>query len=481
MEEETDAYGPSAKDGYNHVLSLGSTFRDFQTTYLIISLALSVGCGLLLIFLVCKKEYLQKPSHFLRCNLAIDDVLFTSCLIPIRIYALLRQDVRGEYLWCSARILVGPAFLTSMCGTFLMMAIYLYYLVCDPLHYHNKVTTKRVVVGILTIRAYSLVFGILCGALGGLPKYSLPCEWEPVNGVSFTAIFLNINFLVVSLAALAIPMLYYRVFKEARRQQERDVNRDLRVFQTKAFKTMVPHAIVWTGAIVTTIFQVAMGRALISKEQMSQQSLIIADHVAILLYLTLSSVINPAIFSFRFPEFRRACKELCGWRTNQLQPVVPALRHRDVETAAITGPGQVAPRTELTRSAQTFAEGPKPLAEDVPSDQAQKHTAQAGMSPGLAPCTEYRDYKTDPELLFQLAVRAEVHAEPTPCSGKDITETRQGQLDMDEESADAHVPTSTVDTGTDEGTVEHTPDQLTLKNPPACPKIAWQDGTSQCR
>ncbi|KAI8520257.1 hypothetical protein Bbelb_000110 [Branchiostoma belcheri] len=93
MEEATD--GSSVEDDTNHVLSVGSTSRDLQTAYPIISLVLSVGCGLLLIFLVWKKEYLQKPSHYLRCNLAVDDIVFTGCLIPVRIYALFRQDTSG--------------------------------------------------------------------------------------------------------------------------------------------------------------------------------------------------------------------------------------------------------------------------------------------------------------------------------------------------------------------------------------------------
>ncbi|KAI8520258.1 hypothetical protein Bbelb_000120 [Branchiostoma belcheri] len=76
MEEDTD--GSSVEDGTNHVLSVGSTSRDLQTAYLIISLVVS-------------EEYLQKPSHYLRCNLAVDDIVFTGCLIPVRIYAHFRH------------------------------------------------------------------------------------------------------------------------------------------------------------------------------------------------------------------------------------------------------------------------------------------------------------------------------------------------------------------------------------------------------
>ncbi|CAH1257334.1 OR6M1 [Branchiostoma lanceolatum] len=479
MEGETD--GPLKEDGVNHVPFLGSTSRDLQTTYLVFSLVLSVGSGLLLIFLVWKKDRLQKPSYFLRCNLAVDDIIFTSCLIPIRIYALFRQD---EHLFCSARSLVAPVFLLSMSGTYLMMAIDLYHFVCNPLHYHDKVTTKRVAVGILTIRAFSLFFGLAPVAFGGLPENSLFCEYDPANSADVSAIFRNINLFVFLLATLSALALYCRVFKEARRQQERDENRDLWVFQTKAFKMMAPHAIVLTVSVTTIIFQVAMARALISKEQMLQYALIITDHVAILLFLTVSSMANPIIHSFRLPEFRRACKEMCGLPRNQ--PVAPAPRHRDMGIAAIAGPGQGAPATELTPT-RTSAKSLKPTVKDAPSDQAQKQT-QADMGPGLAHGTECRDHRNASERPFQLTVRAEVHAEPTPCSGEYTTETLPEQLLLDAESA--HVPTSTFNTETDGATVGHTVNRFASEHrsrhgrksawQDARPKSAWQEDPSQC-
>ncbi|XP_066275314.1 olfactory receptor 4F6-like [Branchiostoma lanceolatum] len=465
MEGETD--GPLEEDGVNHVPFLGSTSRDLQTTYLVFSLVLSVGSGLLLIFLVWKKERLQKPSNFLRCNLAVDDIIFTSCLIPIRIYALFRQD---EHLFCSARSLVAPVFLLSMSSTYLMMAIDLYHFVCNPLHYHDKVTTKRVVVGILTIRAFSLFFGLAPVAFGGLPENSLFCEYDPANSAAVSAIFRNINLFVFLLATLSALALYCRVFKEARRQQERDENRDLWVFQTKAFKTMAPHAIVLTVSVTTIIFQVAMARALISKEQMLQYALIVIDHVAILLFLTVSSIANPIIHSFRLPEFRRACKELCGLPTKQ--PAASAPRHQDMRIAAIAGPDreQGAPATELT-PARTSANSLKPTVKDAPSDQAQKQT-QADMNPGLAYGTEYRGHRNALERPFHLTVRAEVHAEPTPCSGEYTMDTLPEQLILEAESA--HVSTSTLNTATEGATVRHTVNRFASGRPLARPKLAWE-------
>ncbi|KAI8514718.1 hypothetical protein Bbelb_073090 [Branchiostoma belcheri] len=430
MEEDTDV--SSVEDDTNHVLSLGSTSRDLQTVYLIISLVLSVGCGLLLIFLVWKKEYLRKPSHYLRCNLAVDDIVFTGCLVPVRVYALFRQDASGGQTWCSAELLLVPAGLLSRQCTYLMMAVDLYYFVCHPLHYHDKVTTKRVVLGILAFRTFSFVGGLAPVALGGLPEYNLRCEAEPANSTSLSAIIRSMMLLFFLLVVLSVLFIYWRIFKEARRQQERDENRDLWVFQTKAFKVMVPHAIVLTASTATLGFRVAMARAVITEEQMSLRGLMIAESAAIVLYLTVSSVADPVIYSFRLPEFRRALRELCGLRTNAIPPpAAPVRRHHqgDAETATGTGPAR--------RGAQTSSVGliMEHTAEDLPSDQAEKQATQADTIPG----------DTASGRPFRLTVRAEVHAEPRPRPGQeDGTVNLPGQVHTDAEEEDDPTLTTTA-------------------------------------
>ncbi|KAI8520342.1 hypothetical protein Bbelb_000960 [Branchiostoma belcheri] len=473
MEEETK--GSPVEGGKNHVLSLGSTSRDLQTAYLIISLVLSVGCGLLLIFLVWKKEYLQKPSHYLRCNLAVDDIIFTGCLIPVRVYALFRQDASGGQVWCSAEAVVAIAFGMSMYGTYIMMAVDLYYFVCHPLHYHDKVTTKRVVLGILAFRAFSLFGGLAPVAFSGLPEYNLRCEFDPANSTTLSGIFRSVNLVFLLLVVLSVLVIYWRIFKEARRQQERDENRDLWVFQTKAFKMMVPHATVLAASTATIGFRIAMARAVITEEQMSLRGLMIAERAAIVLYLTLSSVANPVIYSFRLPEFRRACRELCGLPTNLNPPaaVVPARRHRqdDAETAAVTGPGRRgAPAPAQTSSAGLII---RPTAENMPSDQAEKQAKQEDTIPGPASRARagHRGRETASRRPIRLTVRGEMHTEPRPRPGQeDVTVNLPGQVHTGDEPED--VTTVTLDAETDEATAGHT-----LDRPPL--RLAWEDDAGQ--
>ncbi|KAI8503177.1 hypothetical protein Bbelb_189980 [Branchiostoma belcheri] len=280
-------------DLVHRALSIATTplSRDVQTVYLVFSLLVAVGCGLLLIFLVWKKEYLQKPCHYLRCNLAVDDIIFTGCLIPM---------------------LMVPPLTTSMFGTYLMMAIELYYFICHPLHYHDKVTTKRVIIGIVAVRVFAVLVGAGPTIAGGLQ--SLPCDQEPKSNTAVMTINFAIRPGCIMFAVLSIFILYLLVFKEARKQQQRDERRNLWLCQTKAFKTIAPHVIVLAAQVITLLFLNVTSWALMANADAEKVSstLVQTMRAAKLLLLTVSSMVNPVVYSFRQPEFRRALREFFG-------------------------------------------------------------------------------------------------------------------------------------------------------------------------
>ncbi|XP_019616692.1 PREDICTED: olfactory receptor 5M1-like [Branchiostoma belcheri] len=406
---------PSGQDRTNqlNILAISSLSRDLQTVYLVIALVVSVGCGLLLIFLVWKKEYLQKPSHYLRCNLAVDDIIFTGGLIPTQIYRFFQQDVESEQLLCSAKALLLAACLVSMLGTYLMMAVELYYCICHPLHYHSKVTTKRVLCAILASRVISMILGLGPVVFSGLPNLNanLQCELEPANSASVAAILRTIVLFVAVLVGFTILILYYFVLKEARKQQARDESRNMWIFQTKAFRKMAPHAIILAVSGATSFFQVAMVRNVISMEEKASHSMIVTERVATLLQFTLSSMANPIIYSFRLPEFRKACKELCGLPTSL--PVASNVRRKqDMNTTVCS----------LTQASSC----PVTSRETVNGTLPNQITAQADIEIKQAPSCTYGRPK-------QIAIGAEERAAPTPVSGgcgDTVLETIPGQTNV---------------------------------------------------
>ncbi|XP_078574378.1 olfactory receptor 6C65-like [Branchiostoma floridae x Branchiostoma japonicum] len=405
------------------VLSDSTLSLGLQTAYLIISLVLAVGCSLLLIYLVCKKDFLQRPRHYLRCNLSVDDIIFTVFLIPTELCLLFSQDARVGQEACWVQILVGRLSSSSMFGTYFLMAVELYYFICQPLHYNGKVTTKRAMFGILAVRAFALLFGAgsaiiqrLQNSSGGLHL----CRIDPITSTSTAAIFASICYLGGALAVLAIITIYCLVFKEARKQQERDENRNLWLCQTKAFKTLAPHIIVLAVQLASYIVMIALARVSFYEEEKGV-SLLITSQVAKLIYLTLSSVVNPIIYGFRHPEVRRALRELCGTTQNvhAVMAPPPIQRGQDMEMAVFSVPdrGQWASRRKFRpppsssqEEGQLEEQIPPPTSSSPPKTQGEEHPEQAPL-PGR--CKEKKTQPSRP-MVHVLTVQAEIYPSPPP-------------------------------------------------------------------
>ncbi|XP_019641251.1 PREDICTED: olfactory receptor 6C65-like [Branchiostoma belcheri] len=425
----------------HEIISNTPLSRGLQTAYLVISLVIAAGCNLLLIFLVWKTELLRKPRHYLRCNLALEDIIFTGCMIPSVIYLLFSDYVSiSRHLTC-VEPLVVPMSTVSMFGTYLLMAIELYYFICHPLHYGTNVTTKRVFIGIVSVRAFALFFGVGPTVIKRLQNSddSLLCQLEPFNSTNPAAIFRNICGLSVVFAVLAILIIYYIVYKEARKQQERDEQRHLWLCQIKAFRKLAPHIVVLAVSVASYLFLVASGRAVLNGGEKVSTSRLITVVVANRIFLTVSSMVNPIIYSFRQPEFRRALRELCGLSNSNNIPLVPPPPppvHRGQGVAVINFPvhhdeetsDEALTAASLSQNAngqhgeQAPPSSPDQIQAETEGQQAEHGEQAPPLSPDLTQAktrgqqTEVHDERAPGhcEAEAVLTVQADVHLNPTP-------------------------------------------------------------------
>ncbi|XP_019632074.1 PREDICTED: olfactory receptor 6C65-like [Branchiostoma belcheri] len=306
-------------------VSLGPASPGLQAAYLGISFILIVAANSLLILLVCRKEYLQQPRHYLRCHLAFNDILFTTAQIPRYIHLILQSNGRFYGIICSDTRIVSATALLSTYATYLLMAIDLYYYICHPLKYETKVTTKRLAIVLGLVDAFSIICGAVPIALVRKAEGNVSClmktrTYQPAFVLRSIGIVLQILSLPVIIG------LYYVVLKEAKRQQQRDEQRPVKFYKTKGFKTMFPHVVVFTTSVISAIFMtVTLAEGNEQKEGPSM-AVVIVEKAAILLCLTLSPLLNPVVYTLRLPEFRRAVREMCGRPpTAAVAPALPNL------------------------------------------------------------------------------------------------------------------------------------------------------------
>ncbi|CAH1257072.1 OR6C65 [Branchiostoma lanceolatum] len=311
-----------------------------------------------------------------------------------------------------------------MFGTYLLMATDLYHFICNPLHYGSRVTTKRVIIGIVTVRAFALFFGIGPAVIRRLQNSgdSL-CQPEPFSSTSPAAIFRNICVVVVVVAVLAILVIYFLVYKEARKQQERDEHRNLWLCQTKAFRTLAPHIIVLVVSVASYLFLVASGRSLLNAgAEKASTSRLITVIVANRIFLTLSSMVNPIIYSFRQPEFRRALRELCDVPNNIPLPSTPPPVHRGPDIAVVN---------VLPDGHDQWKSDEEELAAESPSQQTERQREEQTRLPGTLQTqaeTHGRQTPPTPSKPQTQKVQVEVHNERTKFPDHRIKEkTRPNQ------------------------------------------------------
>ncbi|XP_019647140.1 PREDICTED: olfactory receptor 6C65-like [Branchiostoma belcheri] len=423
MEEEASGSFDSMYNAFRSLEALNSRLSlGLQTVYLVLSLVVAVGCGLLLIYLVWKKEYLRKPRHYLRCNLAVDDIIFTTCIITTEICFLFSQDDTNDQQFCMVQVLVVHPSTICMFGTYLLMAIELYYFICKPLHYNGEVTTKRVAIGIVAVRAIAMIFGFGPLVVKRLQSSgdSLRCGPEPIGSTSASAVFRSVGQGGIVLAVLVIFLLYFFVLKEARKQQERDEHRNLWLCQTKAFRTMAPHAIVVIVSAATLAFVSASFRSLFNGDgRKAAASLLLTAQVAKLLNITVSSMVNPIVYSFGRPEFRRALRELCSRPPDALVAQGMKMAVFNIHIAPTTPRGERQQGKEAPRSpVQTQATGQEaPLPGQCTQQTPQPNrpvvlTVQAEVHASPPPRPQHHGQKTAPPEQHR---QPEVHPSPPPC------------------------------------------------------------------
>ncbi|CAH1252130.1 OR6C65 [Branchiostoma lanceolatum] len=324
------------QDSGDITVSLGPASPGLQTAYLVISLIVILAANSLLILLVCMKDYLRQPRYYLRCHLAANDIFYTAILIPKHIRDILEDDTLQYRPTCGTERTITDSVMLSTYGVYLLMAIDIYYFICYPLQYRNKITTWRLALGVGLVDTFSFICGTVPLILVGQPDEDISCLMM-IRSFPPALAMMVFGIVALVIGVMVIVGLYYIVLKEAKRQQERDEQRPVKFYKTKGFKTMAPHAIVLVVSVVTSVFLA------ISKNAEPSEVVVIVQQTAILLYLTVSSMLNPIIYSLRLPEFRRALREMCRRApTAAVAAAVPSRgRARVIEVRAIDSASNV--------------------------------------------------------------------------------------------------------------------------------------------
>ncbi|XP_039674488.1 trace amine-associated receptor 13c-like [Perca fluviatilis] len=270
---------------------------------------ITVTLNLLIIISISHFRQLHTPTNILLLSLAVSDLLVGLVLIPVEILRRTSCWFLGDFV-CATYILICIIIPLATISDIVLISADRYVAICDPLHYTTKVTTRRVKFCVclcwLCSVTYSLLFVKDLPTLPGSYRY---CYGECFIDPDYSSLLFDlvVNFIV---PVTVIVALYLRVFavavSQARAMRSHITAVTLHHSVTPKAKKSELKAARKLGVLVLVFLLCACPLYILT---WAPYSLTMASllHFSVILYFS-NSCLNPVIYAFLYPWFRKAVK-----------------------------------------------------------------------------------------------------------------------------------------------------------------------------
>ncbi|KAM9166748.1 olfactory receptor 14A16-like [Mergus octosetaceus] len=271
-----------------------------------IYLAALLGNGLILSAVACHHR-LHTPMYFFLLNLALLDLGCISTTLPKAMANALWDTRAISYQGCAVQVLFLVFFFDAEFSLLTVMSYDRYVAICKPLHYGSVLGSRACA----QMAAAAWGSGFLNAVLHTATTFSLPlchgnavdqffCEIPHILKLSCSDAYLREVWAILFSILLAfgcfvfIVLSYVQIFRAVLRMPSSQGRH-------KAFSTCLPHLVVTSLMISTSIF------AYLKPLSLSSPSL---DVVVTVLYTVVPPVANPLIYSLRNRELRDSIRTL---------------------------------------------------------------------------------------------------------------------------------------------------------------------------
>ncbi|XP_056145781.1 trace amine-associated receptor 13c-like [Lampris incognitus] len=281
---------------------------------------LTVALNLLVIISISHFRKLHTPTNFLLLSLAISDLL-VGLLMPIYGVQILGDCwFLGDSL-CAVFFFLNFIIIAASVGNMVLISIDRYVAICDPLHYPTKVTQRRVQISVCICWFCSFFYNslVLKDFLNQPDKYN-SCYGECVLVIDYIAGAVDLILTFIG-PITAIIVLYMRVFVVAVSQaramsshivsvpSQNTVTVTSKKSERKAARTLGVVIVVFLICFCPYYYPSLAG----------QDTLSSASSMAIVIwFLFCNSCLNPVIYAFFYPWFRKTVKLIASLQI--LQP-----------------------------------------------------------------------------------------------------------------------------------------------------------------
>ncbi|XP_033965495.1 trace amine-associated receptor 8b-like [Pseudochaenichthys georgianus] len=293
---------------------------DVLLTYILQSFTalITAALNLLVIISISHFRQLHTPTNLLILSLAVSDFLVGLILMPVKIISTEGCWYLGD-LMCALYLIVTFIITSSTVGNMVLISIDRYVAICDPLHYTTRVTLNRTKICICLCWIGSVIYNcLILKDFLRQPDSHNSCHGECV--IVINNITGAVDFVVTFIVPITvIIVLYMRVFVVAVSQaramrshvravtMQRSVGATAKKSEMKAargLRSIGPR----TLGVVVLVFLICFfpyyTPSLIGEDIENSSS----TSPILLWLLYFNSCLNPVIYAFLYPWFRKSIK-----------------------------------------------------------------------------------------------------------------------------------------------------------------------------
>ncbi|XP_073333035.1 trace amine-associated receptor 13c-like [Pagrus major] len=270
---------------------------------------LTVALNLLVIISISHFRQLHTPTNLLLLSLAISDLLVGLLVMPVEMMCFIESCWLLGDLMCALYYIISFILTSASVGNMVLISIDRYVAICHPLQYPNEITRSRVEVCVCVCWACSLLYnGLILKDQLRRPDRHNSCHGECLVVINYVSGTIDLVFTFIGPCSVII-VLYMRVFivavSQARAMQSHvtviaggTVTVTAKKSEKKAARTLGIVILVFLMTFCPYYYPSLAGQDISNS----------TSYWVIVSWLLFNSCLNPLIYAFFYPWFRKAIK-----------------------------------------------------------------------------------------------------------------------------------------------------------------------------
>ncbi|XP_026232446.1 olfactory receptor 6K3-like [Anabas testudineus] len=263
-----------------------------------------ISANLVIVLTVCVEKSLHQPMYIFICCLSLNSLYGSAGFFPRFLMDILSDTHFISRPFCFIQLYVIHTYKAHDVNVLSIMAYDRFVAICQPLHYHRKMTFRTVQYFLLFAVLYPVcIFGYFFSfylsssfPLCGYQLHRIFCtNWSVVQLSCVDTTLINIAGQSLAVASVFIPLFfvlytYLRILLVCRRSSSE--------FRGKALQTCLPHIVTFVNFCISIFIEVSL-----SKYKVDEVNTFVII-VLSLEFLIIPPINNPLVYGLNLPQIR---------------------------------------------------------------------------------------------------------------------------------------------------------------------------------